>query len=200
MSNVIDLPRPVKQRLEEAVGLVRPATAKQALEKLNCLISEGVDEAWAYAGNLYEAGGVGVDRDYSKAMHCYEQSIRRVGSVGAYLGLIRIYYYGLGVSPDYKKAFEFCLILSEHENNMHANFLIGKMYLDGIGVRKDIDEARRYFRRSWKAGYIFGLTYLGISEQKSSHWLRGAMYRLAAGVMAFFIALRSDRDQRISRI
>ncbi|MFZ5698074.1 MAG: tetratricopeptide repeat protein [Pseudomonadota bacterium] len=197
MSNVVDFPYTSNKRLREALKLFDKSTAGLALAELNKLIDQGCDEAWSYAGNLYMVGGNGIDRDYVKARYYYEQSVQRIGSVAAYLGLIRIYYYGLGIDRDYEKAFEYCLLLSKSDNNPYANFYIGRMYMDGDGIEKDIETAKEYFRKAWSRDYVFGLTYLGLAEQQSGHWLRGFWYRMKAALITYGIASKNIKDPRI---
>lgn len=190
----------ISKRLNGAMSLFSRDTADEALSEFLDLIDLGCDEAFSFVGNLYECGGRNVRRDYLKARFYYEQSIERVGSVAAYLGLIRIYYYGLGVECDYRKAFEYCSILANEENDPYANFYLGKMYMGGLYVDENIKEAMVYFDRSWGGGYVFGLTYLGLCSQKDGRLFKGWIYRLRAAYHAYKIGRRNIRDPRIREL
>ncbi|MFZ5698547.1 MAG: tetratricopeptide repeat protein [Pseudomonadota bacterium] len=200
MNNIVEFPQPKNDRLRKAIDLLGHHTADLALAEFVRLIDQGCDEAFSYAGHIYECGGRNVDRDHEKARFYYERSIERVGSVAAYLGLIRIYYRGLGVERDFCKALKYCKILSEDADHPYANFYIGKMYMEGNCVSQDFDQAKVYFKKAWDGGYVFGLGYLGIAEQKSGRWLRGFWYRVRAGFVAYGIARRNIKDARIREL
>ncbi len=197
MNNVVDFPYTRDEKLRQAMRLFSKGTADLALVEFKKLIDEGCDEAYSFVGNLYAVGGNNVARDYEKARFYYEQSIERVGSVAAYIGLIRIYYYGLGVERDCGKALRYCQVLVEKENHPQANFYIGKMHMDGCGVERDVEKSKDFFRRSWDRGYVFGLTYLGFAEQQTGHYIRGWIYRIKAGVLAYSIGRKNSKDARI---
>ena len=197
MSTIIEFPKSGNAELQNAIDLFDRGTADLALAEFTKLIDQGHDEAFSFLGNLYEVGGRGVDRDYAKAKFYYEKAVERTGAVAAYLGLIRIYYYGFGVQKDCCKALEYCRILAEEIENPYANLYIGKMYMDGCCTEKNLEASKEYFKKAWNAGYVFGLTYLGLAEQADGHKLRGWLLRLRAGILAFRIARKDSADPRI---
>lgn len=200
MSNIVEFPSSENEKLRKAMELFSHGTADLALAEFTKLIDQGYDEAFSFVGNLYECGGRNIERDYSKAKFYYEQSIERIGAVAAYLGLIRIYYYGLGVERDCCKALEYCTVLAEEADHPYANFYIGKMYMEGCCVKKDIEKSKEFFKKAWERDYVFGLTYLGIANQKSGHKLRGWLYRIKAGILAFRIGRKNINDGRIREL
>ncbi len=200
MNNIVEFPSSENEKLRKAMDLFGRDTADLALAEFMKLIDQGYDEAFSFVGNLYECGGRNVESDYSKARFYYEQSVERVGAVAAYLGLIRIYYYGLGVERDCCKAFEYCTLLLEEADHPYANFYMGKMYMEGCCVDKDIEKSKEFFERAWRSDYVFGLTYLGIAEQKSGHKLLGWLYRIKAGILAFRISRKNINDARIREL
>ncbi len=200
MSNIIEFPSSGNGELQKAMDLFSRNTADLALAEFTKLIDQGYDEAFSFVGNLYECGGRNVECDYSKAKFYYEQSVERTGAVAGYLGLIRIYYYGLGVERDCCKALEYCTVLSEEVDHPYANFYIGMMYMEGCCVEKDVEKSKEYFKKAWKEGYVFGLTYLGIANQKTGHNLRGWLYRIKAGILAFMIGRKNIKDARIREL
>lgn len=202
MSNILDFPSTEDKRLKKAMRLFSRDTADQALDEFIKLIDQGCDEAYSFVGNLYECGGHNLACDYAKAKFYYEQSVERVGSLAAYLGLVRIYYYGLGVERDCCKALEYCKILVEDddEDDHRINFYTGKIYMEGCCGRQDVEKSKDYFRKAWNRGYVFGLTYLGMAEQKTGHYLRGWLYRIKAGVLAYWIGRDNINDPRIREI
>lgn len=200
MSNIVEFPSSGDEDLQKAMDLFSHDSADQALAEFVKLIDQGNDEAFSFVGNLYESGGRNVERDYSKAKFYYEQSVERVGAVAAYLGLVRIYYYGLGVERDCCKAFEYCTVLAEEADHPYANFFIGRMYMEGCCVDKNIEKSKEFFKKAWDQDYVFGLTYLGIAEQKSGYMLRGWMCRIKAGILAFRIGRKNINDARIREL
>lgn len=199
-NNIIIFPATKNKQLEEALQIFGTNEADIALNKFKKLIDDGCDEAYAFVGAIYEVGGNNVNKDYDKARFYYEQSVERFGATEAYLGLVRIYYYGKGVEKDYCKAFEYCAILSEDADNVYGNFLIGKMYMDGHCVDKDLDKAKEYFKKSWDKGYVFGLTYLGLLEQHIGNNVKGWIYRIKAGFIGYKIARKNISDPSIREI
>lgn len=200
MNNIANFPKTKNKKIAEAVEIFGHNTADTALVEFKKLIDEGCDEAFAFVGAIYEYGGKNINHDYVKAKFYYDQSVERFGAVEAYLGLIRIYYYGLGVEKDFCKAFEYCSILVEEKNNPYANFLIGKMYMEGCCVDKDLERSKEYYKKAWENGYVFGLTYLGILEQRMGHKFRGWLMRIKAGFLCFMIARKNINDPKIREI
>lgn len=200
MKDIINFPKTKNQKIAEAADYFSHDNAETALEKCIKLIDDGYDEAFAFVGAIYEIGGHNVTKDYDKARFYYEQSVERFGATEAYLGLVRIYYYGMGVEKDYCKAFEYCTILSEDADNVYGNFLIGKMYTDGHCVDKNLDKAKEFFKKAWDKDYVFGLTYLGLLEQHLGHNIKGWMFRIKAGFISYKIARKNISDPRIREI
>lgn len=148
------------------------------------MIDDGYAEAYAFAGVIYEIGCPGVERDYQKARFYYERAIEQSGTLEAYLGLARIYYFGQGVKQDYCKALEYYYrIASEAKDNGIAFLMLGQMYQHGQCIEKDLKKAKECYERAWQKGYILGSTYLGKLEQEMGHFLTGWLHRLRAGLV-----------------
>lgn len=197
MNNILNFPKTNNQKILEAIKIFSHDNADIALEAFIKLIDEDCDEAYAFVGAIYEFGGKMVEKDYIKARFYYEQSVERFGAVEAYLGLIRIYYYGLGTSKDCCKVLEYCMILVEDKDDAYANYFIGQLYLDGCCVNKDLIKAKKYFMKAWERGYVFGLTKLGVVEQNIGNNFKGWLLRIKAGFIAYMIAKRKLDDPRI---
>lgn len=194
---VINFPKTKNSKLRRAMDAFSTENAATALEEFVRLIDEGCDEAFAFVGAIYEFGGKGVPRNFYKARFYYEQSAERFGAVEAYLGLVRIYFYGLGVERDCSKVYEYCSMLSEDTGSMYADFFIGRLYMEGCYLEQDFVEAERRFYSAWRKGYVFALTYLGFLEQKRGNTLKGWWLRVRAAVACFNIATKNSNDPRI---
>ncbi|WP_152208403.1 tetratricopeptide repeat protein [Marinobacter changyiensis] len=190
----------IDRSLDNAVSNFEKGNLLVAFDELEVLAEEGVEESYSFLGNIYEHGLDEGGPDYERANYWYEKSLDTVGSVAAYLGLIRINYYGLGEFSDYRKAFCLSRELSEEKKHPYAYFFIGKMFLHGKGVEKDLNRAFLYFEKSWCKGYVFGMTYMGITAQEQGKWFKSWRYRLKAACYAYRISLMDKKSQRIREL
>ena len=55
------------------------------------------------------------------------------------------YYYGWGTTVDYEVAASHYRIASEHQNNAQAMFNLGYMHELGLGMKRDIHLAKRFY-------------------------------------------------------
>lgn len=198
-SNVVRLPESQDKRLEEAIRLYDSGKFEAALSRTISLIDEGCDEAYYFAGCIYEEGGNGVERDLNKALFYYEKSVDEFGYVEGYLSLGRLYYFGIGVYQDYRKAFEFFSVVAEKKNNGIAQMMLGHMYQHGQGVEKNLMKAREYYQKAWSQDYVFALTHLALLEQECGNYLKAFWLRAKAAYLAFKISIQNPYDRRLRR-
>jgi TPR repeat protein len=184
-----------EQRLQSALDDQTRGDCSGALKKLIALIDDGCSEAYAFTGVIYEVGCTGVEKDYQKARFYFERAIEQHGSLEAYLGLGRIYYFGRGVDPDYCKAFEYYTLITREAKDSGIAFLIlGQMYEHGQCVQKDLQKAKECYEKAWQKGYVLGLTYLGKLEQGMGHPIKGWFHRFRAGFVGLNVSMRSPRN------
>lgn len=200
MNNIIEFPKSKNEKILEAIGCFSHDNADIALKKFLILIDDECYEASAFVGAIHEYGGKGINCDYTKAKFYYEQSVEKFGAVEGYLGLIRIYYHGLGIEVNYCKVLELCETLTEDSNNQYALFIMGKMNLFGYCVSRNFIKAEEYFTKAWNKGYVFGLTYLGILEQYKGNKFKGFILKMKAGFSAYMIGRKNINDPRIREI
>jgi TPR repeat protein len=196
-SNILPFPETVDSKLQAVMDAHYQGDDVFALKKCLSLIDDGYSEAYVFAGAFYEKGGNGIDPDYQKSRFYYEKSIEERGAVEAYLGIARIYYYGLGVDQDYCKARSFYEKVTRESNNPVASLMLGKIYQDGLCGEKELDKARELYKRAWDCGHILGLTYLGLLEQQSGNYMKGLMLRIKAGYLGFKAAGKNPHDPRL---
>ena len=190
-----------EERLRTAAADIARGDHALALKKFIALIDDGCDQANGFVGALYEGSSEakGVERDYEKARFYYERAIETRGDVESYLGLARIYYRGLGVRPDFSKAFQYCdLVATEAEGSGTAYLMLGQMYQRGEGVKKDIEKAREYYDKAINEGYVMGYTYLGLLENEQGNFLKGWRLRFKAFLL-FCKLVRKDRHHPLLR-
>jgi TPR repeat protein len=202
-NNIIELPKPRDLRLDEAAKLCDARQFTAALICLTQLIDEGCDEAYYYAGRIYEEGGNGVQRDLAKAIFYYEKSTQEYGSVEGCLALGRLHYFGIGVVQDYRKAFEWLSRIADKTNNGRghgvAQMMLGEMYAFGHGVQQNFAAAREYFQKAADQGYVFALSALSTLEWKSGNYLKSAKLRIKAIWAAFRVTWSDPNDYRLRR-
>jgi uncharacterized protein len=99
------------------------------------------------AGSSDAAHNLGIEyRD----QHNFEKAFSLYKKAETDFAVGMCYYYGIGVPQNRLKAFRFFkkiskpdIVLSGYEAN-EANYMIGKMYLEGEVVKRSISKARHY--------------------------------------------------------
>jgi TPR repeat protein len=91
-----------------------------------------------------------LELKFSPTIEEYEQKVEEYEQKE--LNLVRQYVK----EGKYQRAFVLALYLAQH-NNPEAQFLLGKMYLCGLGVDKELDKAIHYFNNANKNGYTSSL-------------------------------------------
>lgn len=119
---------------------------KKAMKLFLNAADQGVSEAYNYLGSMHFLGK-GVERDYNEALKWYNLAAEQQ-YVPAYYEIGYLYYMGYG---DYSEALKWFLRASEHDN-MFAPYNLGEMYEYGLGVDKDIEKAKYYYRIASERG------------------------------------------------
>ena len=122
---------------------------KQDIERAIELYQKGIDNGSGIAAN--NLGTIFRDKqDYKTAFELYQSSQNLDKSNSLKLALC--HYWGIGTVKDLKKAYDILVKISQGSpdtNNSQyeideANYLLGRIYLDGEVVEKSIEKAR-YF-------------------------------------------------------
>jgi uncharacterized protein len=82
------------------------------------------------------------------------------GDLGAQYNLGGIYFQGLGVAQDFKKARKW-LMLSAEQGDDRAMYNLGVIYLQGAGITKNPEKAFSLFESSAKKGNVKAQNALG---------------------------------------
>lgn len=101
-------------------------------------------------GAYYEFG-IGVPKDYSKAMSWYKKAADH-GHAAAKASLGYLYQTGHGQKINAKRASEFYKSSAEL-GNIRGQFLLGVAYINGIGVRQDPKKAALWIHKAAAAGH-----------------------------------------------
>ncbi|RLA03460.1 MAG: hypothetical protein DRQ54_10725 [Gammaproteobacteria bacterium] len=197
-SNVLPFPETANKQLLGILEEFENGNGSIALQRCLSLVDQGDSDANLIAGYIYEQGSDDVPFNYEYAKFYYESCINQSGTVAAYLGMARIYLYGLGVEQDYRKAWSIYEEIVEKSGNVKAYLMLGQMAQYGLGHSQDLSLAREYYSLAWKGGYIFGLTFLGLLEQASGNLIKGWCVRLKAGWHTLKVVWREPDDPSIS--
>ena len=109
-----------------------------------------------YSLGVIYANGDGVIRDYQEARYWFEivaknENDKAFQSEACY-ALSNFYINGLDVDVNYYKAVSYLLIAAEY-GNPHAQYKLGILYSDGLGVPQSRKEAKSWFKKAAKQGY-----------------------------------------------
>lgn len=126
-------------------------TARAAAEK-------GDPQAEYFLARRY-ADGIGVPRDYVKAVAYLRQSADQ-GYAPAQTGLGSCYAHGTGVKQDYAEAVWWYRQATAQGDSL-AEYSLGYAYADGKGVPKDVDTALKWWRKSAEQGQALAQNALG---------------------------------------
>jgi|GEM_PF-4406389 len=111
-------------------------------------------------GTAYESG-LGVPRDYARAMAMYLKADVQLPRLGKQIG--DLYYQGRGVKQDYPQAVAWYTKAAD-AGSLEADIALGDAYRAGVGVKQDDTNAMRRYQAAADAGdaeaqYKLGLLY-----------------------------------------
>lgn len=125
---------------------------------------EKAGEDWYFSDYMLAEQYFYVDKDYEQALIWYEKALNcEVEEASWKIG--EIYYVGLGVKQDYKKAFSYLKYFNEEcvdefeeddfvgEVPAKINYYLATMYKEGLGVNQNIELANKLFSAAKKGGY-----------------------------------------------
>ena len=115
---------------DRAVALFRDAAGKGSVRGQYAM-------GWAYAN------GRGLPRDFAKAAEWYRVAATAGGDKDAQFALGELYFNGLGVANDYGRAIDLYR-KAAYQGQPVAQYLIGIMYVEGWGVKRDAVEAYKW--------------------------------------------------------
>jgi len=136
-------------------SMVSSGNPDKALNSALRLVEEGFYEAGFLVGAIYETRG-----EFDKAGFYYEIAFQKGDSVLACVGLARLNFLGRckGGSPE--KAFEYYNYLYKSAGHPMAKMMLCRMYLDGVGAKKDLSKAEVLLLESAAEGYVFSYSFL----------------------------------------
>ncbi len=111
-------------------------------------------------GQLYAAGGTGVEQDDAKAAECYLEAARQ-GNLDAMANIGYRYMCGLGIDSDPQQARYWATKAAEAGHAL-AQSNLGRMCQEGVGGLEDLQAAESWFRKSAAQGNPYGLCNVGL--------------------------------------
>ncbi|MCF7923500.1 MAG: hypothetical protein K9L64_00155 [Candidatus Izimaplasma sp.] len=108
----------------------------------------------------YFEGRTFLQVNYAKAFQ-YFKLLHEADHTLGYLGLGKLYLYGLGVKKDYDQARDYLEIASSR-NISEAKSLIGDIFRHGYGVDIDYNKAKEYYLAAAEDDFIDGLINLSL--------------------------------------
>ena len=123
----------------------------------------GDSDAMCRLGGSYQHGN-GVEQSIEKAVQMYKKAIITDGNADALLDLGLCYLQANGVPRNDAHGF-FLMERSAKQGNMLAQYNMGVLYKDGIGVEPNMEEAFRWFHLSAAQGYEQAIEFLNRYKQ-----------------------------------
>ena len=108
-------------------------------------IEDGNDDAMNDLGSQYYDGSRGFEQSFEKAVRYYKMAAEN-SNRQAQENLGYCYYYGREGEPDYEKAFHY-FALGAFDGHLISLYKIGDLYLNGLYVTKNANEAFHIFMR-----------------------------------------------------
>ena len=152
-------------------------------------------ESQIFVGNVYLTGEAGIEQNLHEAVKWLDRSAKSGSIFGHYL--LGIAYYHLA---DYSKAFNEFVVASKM-NYFPADYHIGRMYYEGIGVEKDIDKSYQYCLAAKKQGHMFASRHVASMLMKGhkgfANRIKGMFLLIETIIKAFFIALKNPDSEKL---
>ncbi len=132
----------------------------------------GVGLVTARIGEMYECGGIGLDKDFGEATYWYRKAVNDSDDPLAHLGLGRIYFEGnVDIDRDLGKS-KYHLQKAYDNDLPQAGIHLGIMSMFGEGTQKNLVDAERFFLTAAAAGYPIAYIYLSNIAASSGHWAK----------------------------
>ena len=154
----------------------------ESVECTRYLAEQGNVSAQYNLGVMYD-NGIGVFRDYGKAMRWYRIAAER-GDASAQYNLGVMYENGRGVLRDDREAVRWYRMAAE-QGNVSAQYNLGVMYNNIESVLRDEREAARWYHMAAEQGNVLAQYNLGVMYSSIESVLRddreaARWYRMAA--------------------
>merc|ERR1719427_403913 len=135
------------EKMMEAHTEYRRGRYDEALARYLLLAELGYEVAQSNAAYILDRAEVeqfSPEETWKRALVYWSRAAAQ-GYSAARVRLGDYYYYGWGTTVDYEVAASHYRIASEHQNNAQAMFNLGYMHELGLGMKRDIHLAKRFY-------------------------------------------------------
>jgi TPR repeat protein len=139
--------------LQAAIAAYHDEDYPAALEPITRFANEGIAQAQAYLGRMYDRGD-GVEANSATAVIWYRKAADQ-GDAQGQRGLGDAYYWGSGVTADPAKAMTWYRKAAEQGDSL-AQVCLGDMLAEGDGVPENDVEALKWYVKAANAGHGLG--------------------------------------------
>lgn len=192
-TNVLSFPASSNIHFRLAIDAYKEGNVSSALKEAKQALESGEGHANSLLGAIYEHKSSFDQDSQNAAFFYYQQGVRDVGALECWLGVARCHYLGIGTQRDFAEAFHCYEIIAEDSRHPVALLMLGKMYLDGQGVAKNIELAEHYLELAKRHGQLFAYSYLGTIYFLREQYIRGFVYRCIAVAKAAMSKVCKDK-------
>ncbi len=197
--------RDPRQAMTKYIEGYRSGDARSSLDALRYAADGGEALARWKLGSMY-AQGDGVPHDDLKAFRYFEQIIqaydeanpnpRERGVVASAFVAVGAYSLngrpGKGIERDTGRAFEMFSYAATEFGDVHAQYNLGLMYLEGAGITKDVRRGARWLRLAADKQHIESQAVLG---RLYFNGIEGVQRQRALGLMYLTMAREGASEQ-----
>ena len=180
----------------EASNHIKQNRRARAIRIFRDLANKGHTLAFVEMGNIYELGGGDVTQDFEQAERYYQLAVQEINEPAAHLALGRLYYRTAKSNEDYRKSFHHFMSVIELTDHMGAQFGLALLHHFGLGVERDINEAKRYYELASNQGHALALRNLAKLRYTNSK-CAGTWIYMRACYRILKIGLRKPYDSRM---
>lgn len=167
---------------------------ESALFLFRRLYEDGYKAAARMIAAIYEGSSSNDNlQDYSKAYQWYEKSAFEADDIMGYVGLARLYFYGLGVPKDNVKALSFLEELKNHDHHI-IDLLKGKIFLD----EERYTVASKFLNDSKDKGNIVAILYLSALYKKQGKIIKAKKYKVIGVLKWFFAWYKNEHSEYVN--
>lgn len=150
-----------------------------ALYMLRALASDGVAQAMAEIGVIYETGSGSVEEDMITALKWYRKAAD-AGDLEGLLAIARLHLTGQGVPLNYQVAREYYEGIVEQIEDRRALFGLAWIFHEGLGVSQDHARAEGLYKRAISAGHVVAPKWLASLYWSNRRFIKAVWFWLVS--------------------
>lgn len=179
----------------EAIAYLDNEDRESALFIFRSLYKKGMLQSARMIAIIYETASEFDElQDYEKALRWYEISAYEAKDIMGYIGLSKIYFYGLGVDIDLDNSLR---LLEKIEGSGYhlVHFFKGKVLMSKSTEGFTLDSAKKEFETAYKKGNLVSLLYLSEIAKKERKNFLAFKYRFIGFFKLLFALYKNTNDE-----